>query len=138
MCLLPPFLPRRSEGGARRAIATPWLGRLTTRWAGSIVAASVVATVALGAAATRLKLDTGIERLQARTQGAVLEQEIADRFSLPRDVLLAMGEDSDLQVLLEIDARLTQNARRSRAAGHRRQHRPSCCQRRASRTASQR
>ena len=53
----------------------------------------------LGLAATRLRFDVSIQRLQARTQGTLLEQQVADRFSLPRDVLLVLGENERVEPL---------------------------------------
>ena len=83
-----------------------WLGRFVTRAAGPIVWVSAIATIGLGVASTRLQLDISLERLQAQTRGAVLEQEVAARFSLPRDVLLVLNEHQDIEPLLETDARL--------------------------------
>ena len=106
LLLLPALLPRAAEAPAGRGLTAAWLGRFVTRAARPIVWASVVATIALGAAATRLRLDPGIEKLQAQTRGAVLEKEVADRFSLPRDVLMVLNDNADIEPLLETDARL--------------------------------
>src|SRR5262249_40270496 len=65
-----------------------------------------VATVVLGAASTRLRLDARLDRLQAQTRGALLEKEVAARFSLPEDVLLVMNTGQDLEQMLETDQRL--------------------------------
>ena len=77
-----------------------------TRASAPIVWVSAIATIALGAASMRLRLDTSIDKLQAQTRGAALEKEVADRFSLPRDVLLVLNEHEDIEPLLETDARL--------------------------------
>jgi uncharacterized protein len=106
LLMLPALLPRRIDARPGRGLAAAWLGRFVTRAAGPIVWVSVIATIALAAAATRLHLDTSIEKLQAQTGGAALEKEVADRFSLPRDVLLVLNEHEDIEPLLEADARL--------------------------------
>ena len=107
LLLLPALLPRRTEAGRKgRALTAAWLGRFVTRAATPIVWVSAIATIALAAASTRLHLDTSIDKLQAQTRGAVLEKEVADRFSLPRDVLLVLDEREDIEPLLQADARL--------------------------------
>ena len=106
LLLLPALLPRRTDARPGRGLTAAWLGRFVTRAAAPIVWVSAIATIALGAASTRLHLDTSIDRLQAQTRGAVLEKEVADRFSLPRDVLLVLNEHEDIEPLLETDARL--------------------------------
>jgi len=102
--LLPALLPERAE--THSGLTAAWLGRFVTRAAGPIVWVSVIATIVLAAASTRLHLDTSIEKLQAQTRGALLEKEVADRFSLPRDVLLVLNEHEDIERLLETDERL--------------------------------
>jgi len=106
LLLLPGFLPRRTVGGAPRRLSAAWLGRFVTRAARPIVWGSIIATAVLGVAATRLRFDTSIEKLQAQTGGAVLEREVAARFSLPSDVLLVLNEGAEIAPLLEVDARL--------------------------------
>ena len=106
LLLLPALLPRQTDARPGRGLTAAWLGRFVTRAAAPIVWVSAIATIALGAASTRLHLDTSIDKLQAQTRGAVLEKEVADRFSLPRDVLLVLNEHEDIEPLLETDARL--------------------------------
>jgi hypothetical protein len=106
--MLPALLPRQTAIHSGRAIKAPWLGRFVTRSAAPIVWVSVAATIALAAASTRLHLDTGIDKLQAQTRGTSLEKEVAERFSLPRDVLLVLNENPDLEALIETDERLGQ------------------------------
>ena len=105
--LLPALLSRPSADVGRGIKAT-WLANFVTRRAGAIVWVGLAATIGLGAAASRLHLDTGIEKLQAQTRGAQLERELADRFSLPSDVLLVLNENDRIEPLLEADSRLTQ------------------------------
>jgi uncharacterized protein len=106
LLLLPAFLSRRTDTQQGRALTAAWLGGFVTRAAGPIVWIGLIATVALAAASTRLHLDSGIEKLQAQTRGTLLEQEIAERFSLPRDVLLVLNENDQIEPLLDSDERL--------------------------------
>jgi predicted exporter len=106
LLLLPAMLPRRADNRPGRALRAAWLGRFVTRHARPIVWATAVATIVLAAASTRLRLDVSIDRLQAQTRGAALEREVADRFSLPRDVLLVLNENHDIESLLDTDLRL--------------------------------
>jgi predicted RND superfamily exporter protein len=108
LLLLPALLARRTDTPMGRSLTSAWLGNWVTRHAAAILWTSAAATVLLGAASVRVRLDTGIERLQAETRGASLERQIADRFSLPRDVLLVLNAGTELDPLLETDARLTQ------------------------------
>jgi uncharacterized protein len=106
LLLLPALLPRHTDARTGRGLTAAWLGRFVTRAAVPIVWVSAIATIALGAASTRLRLDTSLDKLQAQTRGAVFEKEVAVRFSLPRDVLLVLNEHEDIEPLLEADARL--------------------------------
>ena len=107
LVLLPALLARRTDAQSGRSLTSPWLGGFVSRAATPIVWAGVVATVALAAASSTLRLDTGIERLQAQTGGTSFEKEIADRFSLPQDVLLVLNDSDRLDLLLDTDERLT-------------------------------
>ena len=109
LVLLPALLGRGIGSQTGRPLASAWLGRFVSRAATPLVWGGVVATVALGAAAVRLRLDPGIEKLQARTSATDLEEKIAARFSLPRDVLLAVGESQHLEPLIEAGERLTRS-----------------------------
>jgi predicted RND superfamily exporter protein len=107
LVLLPALLSRDRSKRRSRALTTPWLGRFVVRRSRPIVAAAAIATVVLGAAASRLHLDMGLERLQAQTRGSQLEHEVAARFSLPADVLLVLNESDRLEPLLTTDAQVT-------------------------------
>ena len=76
--LLLPALLSRQTSHAGRALSAAWLGNFVARRAGPIVWVGLAATIGLGAAASRLHLDTGIEKLQAKTRGADLERELAE------------------------------------------------------------
>jgi len=107
LLLLPALLSRQTSHPGR-ALSAAWLGNFVAHRAGPIVWVGVAATIGLGVAASRLHLDTHIEKLQARTRGAELERELADRFSLPSDVLLVLNENDRIEPLLEADSRLKQ------------------------------
>jgi len=100
LTLLPALIGITSPGYAGRQVTSAWLGRFVERRGRALLVASAVVTVALGVSATRLHLNTSLEKLQARTQGSALEEEVADRFGLARDVFLAVGEGPDLEPLL--------------------------------------
>jgi predicted exporter len=108
LVLLPALLATHGPARQGRALTAAWLGRFVTRAATAIVWIGLVATVALAAASTRLHLNASMEGLQTQTRGALLEQEVAARFSLPRDVLLILNEDDQVEPLLETDERLSQ------------------------------
>jgi predicted RND superfamily exporter protein len=90
-----------------RPVTAAWLGRFVERRGRAILVCAAILTVALGAAATRIRVNTSLEKLQARTAGTELEQQVADRFSLPRDVVLALGKGPALDPLLEEADRLS-------------------------------
>ena len=107
LLLLPAMLPRGPQvDPAQRSISAAWLGSFVTRAARPIIWATIVVTVFAAAASTRLRLDTSIGKLQAQTAGSLLEEDVADRFGLPRDVLLVLNDNVSLESLLETDARL--------------------------------
>jgi uncharacterized protein len=107
LLLLPAFLSRHRGETTNRFLTSAWLGRLVTRAAIPIVVAGTLATVVLGAASVRLRIDPSLSKLQAQTSGSALEQEIAKRFSLPQDVLLAVNTSNRLEPLLDTETRLT-------------------------------
>jgi predicted RND superfamily exporter protein len=107
LVLLPALLARDSTTRGRVLTAT-WLGNFVMRHSRAIVVAGALATVILGAAATRIRVDMSLERLQARTSDVDLERDVAARFSLPTDVLLVVNESPTLDPLLDTDARLAE------------------------------
>ncbi len=117
LTLLPALLGRTAPTHGR-ALRAPWLGQFVGGHARAIVAAAIVVTLALGAAATRLRVDMSLERLQATTTGADLEREISDRFSLPTDVLMVVTEHQSVDRLLDLDRRMADHfaARRPEVA----------------------
>jgi uncharacterized protein len=112
LLMLVPALVGVTRPSRIRPVTTAWLGRLVEQHGRPILAVSVVLTIGLGAAASRLHLNTSLEKLQAHTAGTDLERELADRFSLPRDVVLALGEGPALDPLLASAYRLSTAAAR--------------------------
>jgi predicted exporter len=106
LTLLPALIAVTSPKLGGRVVVTTWLGRLVERRARAILVIAGIATVVLGAAGTRLHLDASLDRLKIRTEGALLEDRLADRFLLPRDVIIALGDGPALEPLLESAARL--------------------------------
>jgi len=106
LLMLPGLLPRRAPSPTAIGGVARWLGSFVTRSSRPIVWSSLAATIALGIAARGVRVDTSIDRLQAQTAGSRLEDEVAARFGLPRDVLLVLHEDADLERLLDADERL--------------------------------
>ncbi len=100
LLLVPALIGVTSPKTRAHALKTAWLGRVVERWPRPILAAAAILTLAFGVPATRLQVDTSLEKLQTRTDGTMLEEEVADRFGLARDVFLAIGEAPDLDPLL--------------------------------------
>ena len=100
LTLLPAMIGLTSPRLPARSVVFAWLGRFVERHGRAILAAGVVCTLVLGAFAVRLRVNTSLEKLRAQTEGSALEDDVADRFSLPRDVLLAIGEGPQLEPLL--------------------------------------
>jgi predicted RND superfamily exporter protein len=112
LVLLPALVGRGSAAGTARTLMARGLSAFVARRARSIVIASIVATVVLGLAGTRLRVNMSLDRLQAQTKGSQLERDVAARFSLPTDVLLAMNEGERLDALVETDRRVAKSLER--------------------------
>jgi uncharacterized protein len=106
LLLLPALLSWRTSAEPGRGLTSAWLGRFVTANTTAILWVGAVATIVLAAAATQLRLDPSIAKLQAQTAGAALEREVAVRFSLPQDVLLVLNDHDDIEPLLDADRRL--------------------------------
>jgi predicted RND superfamily exporter protein len=100
LTLLPALIGVTSPKLVERQVTSAWLGWFVERRGRAILVASAIVTLVLGASAARLRLNTSLEKLQAHTEGSALEEEVADRFGLARDVLLAVGEGPELEPLL--------------------------------------
>ena len=106
LVMIPAMLGSGSPSRGRTMTAN-WLGDFVVHRSGAIVVAGVVVTLGLGVAATGLRVNMGLERLQARTAGPDLEREVAARFSLPTDVLMVLNENPSVDRLAATDTRLT-------------------------------
>jgi predicted RND superfamily exporter protein len=100
LTLLPALIGVTSPARHARPVTSAWLGRFVERRGRVLLVGAAVVTVALAVSAPRLRLNMSLEKLQARTEGAALEEEVANRFGLARDVYLAIGEGPDLEPLL--------------------------------------
>lgn len=112
LTVVPALIGATNPEVRRHPVRSPWLGRFVERFGRPILVGAAVLTVAFGAAATRLRIDTSLERLEAQTEGTAFERELAARFSLPRDVVLAIGEHRSLEPLLEASADLARAVER--------------------------
>lgn len=104
LIVVPALLPRRPR--PRRALALPGLARWVARHRRSALAAALVATLLLGAAASRLQINPTLERLRSVTPAAELAAAIAPRFGLPEDVYVLLAQGPDLDALLATDERI--------------------------------
>ena len=75
-------------------------------------------------------------KLQAQTRGALLEKEVAERFSLPRDVLLVLNDQRRHRAAARDRRAPRTRARGQRAIRRRRAASASCCRRPGNRRAS--
>jgi len=109
LILVPALLPlrppvRRASHG--RALVMPWFASWVDRRRRAIVSVAVAVTIAMGVAATWLRINPTLERLRAVTPGAQLLQEIAPMFGLPDDVYVVLTSGTDLEALLAANERL--------------------------------
>jgi predicted RND superfamily exporter protein len=106
LALVPALLPRRRPARAVRSLSMPrfaaWVGRQST----AILAAALLVTVLLAAAATRLRVNPTLDQLRSVTPGAELLQRIGPMFGLPDDVYVVVASGAELETLLESNERL--------------------------------
>jgi hypothetical protein len=109
--LVPATLPRKA-GKAQRALVLPGLAAWILRHRTAIIAGSLAATVLLGAAAARIRINPTLERLRSTTDAAALEARIGSTFGLPGEVSVTLSRGRDLEQLLRTNeilvARLAQ------------------------------
>jgi predicted exporter len=107
LVMVPAFLPRRPQRrGRKAALVLPRLAAWIARWRRGVLAAGLAATVALGAAATRVHINPTLDRLRSVTPAAQLESTIGPAFGLPSDVYVVLAEGGNLEALLETNERL--------------------------------
>jgi predicted RND superfamily exporter protein len=97
--LVPATLPRKPRK-VQRALVLPGLAAWVLGHRTAIIAASLAATVLLGAAAARIRINPTLERLRSTTDAAALEARIASTFGLPGEVSVIVVQGRDLERLL--------------------------------------
>lgn len=106
LVMVPALLPRTRSRGAIPALLMPRLAGWIVRRRRLVLAAAVVLTCVLGAAATRIRINPTLERLRSTTDAAQLESTIGSTFGLPSDVYVVLAEGPTLEPLLETNERL--------------------------------
>jgi predicted RND superfamily exporter protein len=106
LTLVPAFAVLVPVSRRRQPLSTRALGRFVEGHWRSILLVAALLTLVLGATATRLRVDTRLERLQPMTEGTEVERRIAERFAIPQDVLLAVAGGPGLEELLVLHQRL--------------------------------
>jgi predicted RND superfamily exporter protein len=99
-------LPGASWVARSRDLRWPGLPEWVRGRRRAILVAAAIATVPLAWGLTRLQIDPRIERLRPSGPGLALETRITERFGLPRDVYLVLGEGPVLDPLLTRHERL--------------------------------
>lgn len=94
-------LPPASWASRARDLTLPALARFVIRWRRTILVLSALVTLLLAAGLVRVQVDSSLERLRPRGDGFVVEQEIGERFGLPRDVYLVIDRASSVGPVLE-------------------------------------
>lgn len=113
LVLVPALFPRRVT---RRVppLTAWWLARFVTAHATKILIVAIVLTGAMIAAAKGLTVDAGLDKLRSTSAAADVEQQIAARFGLPRDVLIVLARGTDLDALLADNERFVDALARAR------------------------
>lgn len=111
LLLVPALLPRASVARRRRPLRLPRLAAWVIRHRVAVRVAALLLTLALGAAATGVRIDPTLDRLRSVTPAAALLDEIGPRFNLPHDVYLIVQRGVDLEPLLVANERMTHQAR---------------------------
>lgn len=113
LILVPALLPRRVTKRVP-PLTSWWLARFVTSRRRAIMIGAVLLTIVLGAAATRIRVDASLDKLRSTSDAAALEQQVAERFGLPRDVYLVIGRGADLETLLIDNEKLVDALARDR------------------------
>src|SRR6185295_18721240 len=100
LVMVPALLPRRPPRRAVPALLMPRLADWIVRRRRLVLAATVVVTCVLGAAATRIRINPTLDRLRSITEGAQLETKIGSAFGLPGEVYVVLAEGPALEPLL--------------------------------------
>jgi len=97
--LVPATLPRKART-VQHALVLPGLADWIFRRRTAVLVGSLAATVLLGAAAARIKINPTLERLRSTTDAVAVEARIASTFGLPGDVSVILARGPDLERLL--------------------------------------
>lgn len=97
--LVPATLPRKVRT-VPRSLVLPGLADWIFRHRTAVLIGSLVATVVLGAAAARIRINPTLERLRSTTDAALVEARIAATFGLPGEVSVIVAHGPDLEPLL--------------------------------------
>ncbi len=116
--LVPATLPRRPRI-VQRALVLPGLATWIIRHRTAIIAGSIAATVLLGVAAARIRVNPTLERLRSVTDAAALEARIGSTFGLPGEVSVIVIAGRDLERLLAINETLMARLAREAASSSR-------------------
>src|SRR5262249_47375724 len=106
LVMVPAMLPRRPPARRTAALVMPRLAAWIAARRRPVLLAGVPVTVALTAAATRMRVTPTLDRLRSWTTAAQVESTIGPAFGLPSDVYVVRAEGRDLDALLESNERL--------------------------------
>ncbi len=106
LVLVPALLPRRPPRRPVRALLMPRLAAFIRGRRRLVLAVALLATILLGAAATRIRINPTLDRLRSVTAAAQLEAKIGSMFGLPNDVYVVLAEGRDLDAMLQTNERL--------------------------------
>ncbi len=101
LVLVPALLPKQRPRGTITALTWPSFAAWTAKHRLRLIAVSVVLTLVLGAASSRLRVDTSLERMRSTTPGALYEESVRKMFGLPSDVYVWLEQGPELEPLLE-------------------------------------
>jgi predicted RND superfamily exporter protein len=114
--ITPALLPRRPGALQTRRFHAAGLATFVQRRRRVILVVAAIATVVLGAAAFRLKLGLTVDKLAPHTPAVDVQHEIAARFNLPEDALVAINTGPSLEALLQQNEALSAALKRERAS----------------------
>jgi predicted RND superfamily exporter protein len=109
--LVPALLPKTQKASNTRRLTMPGLASFVRRRSTYLLAGAAVLSIALGVAATRVRVNPSLDRLRSVTPAAILEAGIARAFGLPSDVYVVVSEGPDLEALLRANEALTARLR---------------------------
>lgn len=112
LVLVPALLPRRRPRGAIRKLTWPSLAAWIVRRRTGVIVISGIATIVLGAAALRLRVDPSLERMRSTTPGALYEESVRKTFGLPGEVYVWLEQGQSIEPLLQENEAVVDRIRR--------------------------